>query len=212
MAVTDKCNECGVLLTTDNRGRWSPFWCRSCDKERVERAMKRWEEFHKDPDLTALSDEEYLVRGLNVAEEIAYPPLIAIVKEQLGLLYEEESGSGEKEDELGKSIHAFYEAAFICLTQGNLERDTHVYHLALRRYGKAIVLFQRIQDRTSAAKALVERARAFIKRGDPPEEARDSLHEAVCLVVAHMRNLPRDVVPTLDHETAIRFTLDRNAA
>ena len=98
-----------------------------------------------------------------------------------------------------------YEAGATFLELGNIERDIEAYRLCLRRYRRASALFNRIKDRTSVAKVLVEEARTHIRAEDDPEAVRQSLHKAVCLVVAHIKNLPYGTLPNPTDEDAIRF-------
>lgn len=38
------CRECGIEITKENKGKWSPYFCENCDKERVDRISKQFEE------------------------------------------------------------------------------------------------------------------------------------------------------------------------
>jgi hypothetical protein len=42
-----KCAECGCKITAENKGDWSPYFCKPCDKERVERVSKQMAEIVK---------------------------------------------------------------------------------------------------------------------------------------------------------------------
>ena len=77
--------------------------------------------------------------------------------------------------------------------------------ICLRRYGRARAVFLRIHDRTSAARVLMEEARAFMRKGGEPEAVRDTLYEGVCLVLAHIENLPYGRLPHPSDEVAIDF-------
>ena len=134
-------------------------------KERMDRVLRRWRRHHNNEGLTSLSAEDYLVGALEVAKELEHPSLVGMVKEELGVLHEAAGAPEDSESELERTIHPLYEAGMANLEQGNWERESEAYNLALRRYRKAQALFNRIHDRTSAAKALVEEARTHIKKG-----------------------------------------------
>jgi len=174
-------------------------------KERMETVLRRWEEYHKAGDLPELADEQYLEGAAQVAEETAYGPLAATIEEHQVLLREQKGLHEDGRSELEQEVHPLYDAASMYLSQGNRDRDVEAYDLAFRRYGKAEALFTKIQDRTSTAKVLVERARAFIRSGQDPEAAREDLHKAVCLVMAHVKNLPRGAITSVAHDAAIEY-------
>ena len=171
--------------------------------------LGRWEAYHKEPGLPDLTNEAYLEGAARVAEEAAYLPLAAAIEELQVRLREQRRRPDDAKAELEEEVHPLYDAASKYLLQGNKEREAEVYDLALRRYNKAAAVFTKIQDRTSTAKVLVERARLFIKSGQDPEAVQEELNKAVCLVLAHMKNFPVGTAATVTHDAAIRFLKDK---
>lgn len=174
-------------------------------RPRIEQVIKRWERLHNDPGLASLSDGDYLAKALEVAEETEYTPLTAMVKEQLGVLHEKLLSDADSRTRLHASIHPLYEAGILWLQRGNKERTSEAYGLSIRHHNRSAAMFSRIDDRTSIAKALVERARTFVKKGDDPELIRTGLFKAVCLVMAHVQNLPHGTLPTPTDEQVTHF-------
>ena len=174
-------------------------------KDRMQTVLGRWDAYHKDPDLPDLTNEQYLEGAAGVAEEAAYAPLAATIKEHQVLLREQAGVQADGKTDLEQKVHPLYGAAVMYLSQGNKDRDAEAYDLAFRRYSKAVALFTKIQDRSSAARALVERARALMKSGQDPEAVQKDLHKAASLVMARIKNLPRGTVPSATHAMALRY-------
>ncbi|MBI5092990.1 MAG: tetratricopeptide repeat protein [Candidatus Hydrogenedentes bacterium] len=174
-------------------------------KKIMEATLARWDRYHRRRDLPNLSNDAYLDGVANAAEESGHPPLVAAVKE-LQVQHRELKGQlADSKTELEHGVHPLYDAASMYLSQGNLERDAGVYDMALRRYKRAAALFMKIHDRTSTAKVYVEQARLFIQSGEDPGAIQEGLREAIALIMAHMRNMPKGRVPEVSHESAIEF-------
>jgi len=174
-------------------------------KQKMDKVLAQWERFHRRKDLQTAPNDQYLDGVAEIADDTAHAPLAAMVKEyqvrereQRGLLVDGRS-------ELEQGVHPLFNAATIYLELGAQERDHEAYDLALRRFGRAAAMYSKIHDRTSTAKAYVERARAYIKSGDDPESLRESLHTAFALITAHMKDLPKDVLPKVTDVAAIEF-------
>jgi transposase-like protein len=43
-----RCYDCNVRLNSQNRGEHSPYWCKPCDKKRVDRISKQFEDIARD--------------------------------------------------------------------------------------------------------------------------------------------------------------------
>ncbi len=171
-------------------------------RERLERILAQARE---EPTNPRPPDMEYLEAWQDKAVELGYPPLMALVREEMGRLCERNYQQTQDPEDWKAYVHRTYEAGELCMRQGNRERESRAWNLSMRRHNRAARLFEAIQDRTSAAKALVEKARAFIAAGREGEVIRDSLHKAVCLVVAHRDDLPQGRLPKLSDEQVCWF-------
>lgn len=178
-------------------------------KERVESILDEWEAYHKDPVLLELSEEDYLDGAAHIGEEAAYYGLAAAIEEYRVRRREKMGLRGFGRKGLEQVVHPLYHAASMYLAQGNEDREVEAFDLAFRRYNKAISIFTEIHDRTCAAKAHVERARAHIQSGEDPSSVCEELHKAVCLVMAHIKDLPHGVTPNIPQETAILFLREK---
>jgi hypothetical protein len=174
-------------------------------KERMEALLNYWETYHKDPALPGMTQEQYLQGAAPTSKKADYPPLIATIKQLQVRLREETGFSPKGRKELEETIHPLYNAASMYVSQGNSDREAQAYDLAFHRYDKAEAIFEEIKDRTSTAKTLFEKARTSMRMGSDLESAREELHKAVCLVVAHMKNMPRGKVPDLSHDAVVKF-------
>jgi len=128
-----------------------------------------------------------------------------MTKEHMGALHQKSHRTGNGGDILKESTHPLYDAGRILIEQGNRERKAETYDLALRRYGHAVTIFGRIHDRTSAAAAFVEEARALIKKGGEAELVHAALYEGVCLVMAHAAGMPHDTMPSPSDDEVMVF-------
>jgi hypothetical protein len=104
-----------------------------------------------------------------------------------------------------EAARLYYDAADHLLAHALFERDSDACNAAQRRCARAADFFGLIHDRTSAAKALVEEARAFIRRGGDGDDIQRCLHRAVSLVIAHRDNLPQGQLPLLHHDDVRAF-------
>ena len=174
-------------------------------KNRMEALLTRWESYHRRKDLPTLPNEQYLTGAAELAELTEHTPLTAAVTEYLVTQREQRGVLSDDRKELEQGVHPLFEAATLYLDQGAAESNAEAYDLALRRYGRAVGLFSKIHDRTSTAKAYVERARVHIRKGDDPDAVRDDLHTAIGLITAHIKNLPHGVIPEITDDEAIGF-------
>jgi len=174
-------------------------------KGQLDDILRQWETFHKNAELDEMGEEDYLLKGIEIAERISHKPLSGLFKERLADLYHREGRREILIEGLDEPTHNIYTAACIYLEYANTARDASAYNLALRFYNRAFRTYIRIHDRTCAAKALVEKARAYIKNAEEKDEVRRNLHEAVRLVIAHIKNLPYGTLPPVADDAAIRF-------
>jgi hypothetical protein len=42
------CRECGIEIIKENKGKWSPYFCEDCDRERINRVSKQFEKIAKE--------------------------------------------------------------------------------------------------------------------------------------------------------------------
>ncbi len=179
-------------------------------KECQEKALKALKELFHDLESQELGRLENVLELRSGLKSCKYWPLEAVLHEELGLIHEDAEKRGEAlEADTEDSVHHFYEAADLWVAQGNMERTAKVFDLALRRHKRAIALFRRINDRTSAAKALVEKARTLIEEGIRGELVCEPLREAVKLVLACKHRLPQGKLPNLDDAAIHALLLDK---
>lgn len=167
-------------------------------RARMEKIVPAWSRFL--PEIGPEQPREAALQAaLEAAHRTGYVPLVAGVEERLALLHDPER-QGTRE-----SARLYYDAADRLMMHGSLERDCEAFNLALRRFVRAGELFERIRDRTSTAKALVEQARIYIRKGGDGSHTRNCLHKAVRLVLAHRDGMPMGRLPVLDHASVIAF-------
>jgi hypothetical protein len=172
--------------------------------EIVRPAMKRWPAVLKTLETTEGTDDEQLLRMLEAARQMTHVPLECFLREDLSELHKSDAPTQDILETDPFVVHA-YEGGETWMALGNQERDETAYAIACRRYDRAVALFHSIHDRTSEAKAHVERARALIQQGGARPLARRSLREAVRLVYAHKKNLPPGSLPELDDRVVFEF-------
>jgi tetratricopeptide (TPR) repeat protein len=173
--------------------------------EDLRNVLKRWRALLRSPLAAQGPSENDLPFLLEQARDLGYPPLEAFVREELSAAAAPDSAARDlppAEDPF--LVHA-YEGGETWMFFGNAEREEGAYMLAERRYRRSIALFHSIHDRTSEAKAHVERARALMQQGGDRLAAREALHMAVRLVLAHKRSLPEGTLPDVADELALSF-------
>ncbi|MBM3290907.1 MAG: hypothetical protein FJY92_12215, partial [Candidatus Hydrogenedentes bacterium] len=135
--------------------------------DRLSSSWQHWQEMHARPDIGSVKVEEYFKEGIRRAEKVNSLVLAALLLEQVGEEYEDKMNreflhhrfSNRPADHPQRGCT--FDAAEIYRDQGNVERDHGAYVLSERRYTRAVALFGQLNDRTSIAQTLVERARLY---------------------------------------------------
>ena len=138
--------------------------------------------------------------------------LAALLLEQVGEEYEDRMNreflnhrfSNRPPDHLQRGCT--FDAAEIYRDQGIIERDHGAYILSERRFSRSIALFGQLNDRTSIAQTLVERARLYLLRKTEAWKARGDLHLAVQNIAAVQRRVPAKApLPVLASDHIFQF-------
>lgn len=164
--------------------------------DRLSQSWQNWNEMHGRKDIGDIKLELYFKEGISRAEKVNSLVLAALLLEQVGEEYRDKMNreflnhrfSNRPPDHPQRGCT--FDAGEIYRDQGISERDHGAYVLGERRFSRAIALFAQLNDRTSIAQTLVERARLYLLRKSDAWKARADLHLAVQNIAAVQRRLP----------------------
>ncbi|NUM53060.1 MAG: hypothetical protein HUU46_05400 [Candidatus Hydrogenedentes bacterium] len=180
--------------------------------DRLSLSWQHWSEMHARKDIGAMKLDEYFKEGIGRAEKVNSLVLAALLLEQVGEEYQDKMNreflhhrfSNRPPDHPQRGCT--FDAAEIYRDQGISERDHGAYVLGERRFSRAIALFGQLNDRTSIAQTLVERARLYLLRKTDAWKARADLHLAVQNIAAVQRRLPpRAQLPAVPADHVLGF-------
>lgn len=180
--------------------------------ERLSLSWQNWQEMHVRKDIASISMERYFKEGISRAEKVNSLVLAALLLEQVGEEYENKMNreflnhrfSARPADHPKRGCT--FDAAEIYRDQGIAERDHGAYVLGERRFTKSIALFNQLNDRTSIAQTLVERARLYMLRGADTWKTHRDLHLAAQNIAAVQRRLPPNApLPNVPAREVLQF-------
>ncbi|MBX7258139.1 MAG: hypothetical protein K1Y02_17390 [Candidatus Hydrogenedentes bacterium] len=180
--------------------------------DRLTLSWQQWSQMHKSKDISAFTPEEYFKQGLGAAEKVKSLVLAAMLLEQVGEEYQ---------DRMCREFlhHRFsnrpidhplrgctFDSGEIYRDQGIIERENGAHVMSERRFSRAISLFAQLNDRSSVAHTLIERARLFMLRTDEAWRARADLHRAAQNIAAVLKRVPTSSpLPTLTPDQVLHF-------
>lgn len=180
--------------------------------ERLTLSWQQWNQMHASKDISAFAPEEYFKKGLDAAEKVKSLVLAAMLLEQVGEEYQ---------DRMCREFlhHRFsnrpvdhplrgctFDSGEIYRDQGSIERENGAHVMSERRFTRAISLFGQLNDRSSIAHTLIERARLFMLIPGDAWRARADLHRAAQNIAAVLKRVPSaSPLPTLTPEQVLHF-------
>lgn len=185
--------------------------------DRLSLSWQQWNEMHQQRKILERSPEDYIRDGLFRAEKVNSLVLAALLLEQAGEEYQDKTCrlflnhhfSDKPSDHPSRGC--IFDAGEIYRDQGIIERESGAYLLSERRFTRAIQLFRQLNDRTSLAQTLIERARVYMYKKAESWRAHDDLHLAAQNIAAYqMRRSPTQPLPELTPEQVHHFLERKN--
>jgi hypothetical protein len=180
--------------------------------DRLSLSWQNWNEMHARKDIGALDVEVYFQQGIGRAEKVNSLVLAALLLEQVAEEYHDKMNreflnhrfSNRPQDHPKRGC--IFDAGEIYRDQGIVEREHGAFVLSERRFTRAISLFKQLNDRTSVAQTLIERARLYMLRKSDAWKAHHDLHLAVQNIAAVQRRVPPNTpLPELTPDQVLQF-------